>query len=56
VLILALAAPLPRASTDRRVFGAFAAGFVAVLGLWFVVPHTTPWREFAQWFRTLTLT
>jgi hypothetical protein len=55
-LILALLATLPPSAKDRRLFGSFAAGYIAVLGLWFVLPHAPAWQGFAQWFRTLPLT
>ncbi len=58
VMVLALvmlAISLPAASHARRVFTWFAAGFTAVLALWFWLPNTAPWFYFAQWFRSLPI-
>jgi hypothetical protein len=47
---------LPPASSHRRVFASFSAGFTVVLALWFWLPATATWFSIAQWFRGLPLT
>lgn len=55
-ILAALALSLARGSAARRIFGAFAAAYLSVLGLWFTVPRTALWHDFAGWFRQLQLT
>jgi len=55
-LLMALARTLPPRSHESHAFWRFAGGYVAVLALWFVVPHSSAWMSFAQWFRQLSIT
>jgi hypothetical protein len=47
---------LPRGATSRRAYARFVGAFVVVLGLWFVLPYTSPWMAIATAFRALPLT
>lgn len=49
-------ASVPPTAAGRRPLLAFAAGVAVILVGHFVVPHTTTWLSFAEWFRDLPLT
>lgn len=54
--LLALYRTLPAQPAERRPFARFAATYAAVLVLWFVLPRTEIWQDWAQRFRELPLT
>ena len=56
LLLVALLLSLAPRTRERRIFGAFAACYAAVLVLWFFAAPTAQWRDFAAWFRRLPLT
>ena len=47
---------LPTGAPGNWAVAAFSAVALVGLGLWFVVPTTAPWLQFAAWFRALPLT
>lgn len=55
-VLAGLAVTLREPARGRRAFGLFAAGSVAVLLLFFVVPESATWFRFVLWFRSLPLT
>ncbi len=47
---------LPPSATGRNWYRNYCLGSVAVLALFFLVPHTAAWLDFVQWLRHLPLT
>lgn len=55
-ILLTMLRVLAANSPERSTFASFAVVFVAIQLLWFVVPRTSTWLAFAEWFRRLPLT
>jgi uncharacterized membrane protein YozB (DUF420 family) len=55
-LVLALLRSLPARAPGYWSVATFAGVVVTGFALWFVVPPTAPWLQFAAWFRGLPLT
>ena len=56
VLVVLLLRSLPATAPGYAAVATFAGVALAGLALWFVVPPTVPWLQFATWFRGLPLT
>lgn len=55
-MLLVMLVSLPATSPARRTFRYFAAVVTVLMLGFFMVPHTTVWLSFANWFRALPLT
>ena len=55
-LVVLLLRSLPVTAPGYGAVATFAGVALAGLALWFVVPPTAPWLQFATWFRGLPLT
>ena len=54
--LLMMYTSLATSRADKLRFGTFAAAFITVLILWFVVPHTAAWHRWADSFRGWPIT
>ena len=55
-LLAAMLRMVPASTPGRGAFRNFCLGCAVTFALFFVVPYTSWWARFAQWFRTIELT